>query len=312
MAYNSFYVFLYYLPCTPSDAWDGLNTYLKMKYLEYTFSLHPYSEDAADLLAALAGEAGFEAFDATEGGLTGYVRTTQANSSQLDSLIAEFPIPGVDITYAVRQAEDKNWNESWEAHGLKPVVIDDMVYIAPSLPTSGVSHPYHIQIKPKQAFGTGQHHTTAMIISYLLHHDIAGQQVLDAGCGTGVLGIFSAMRGASSVTAYDIDKWSVENTKYHLELNGITNTTVLLGDSSVLQDTTRRYHLILANINRNILLADLPVFAHLLTANGQIVMSGFMAQDVPYLKARAEELGLAIIHQTHHEEWQMLVLERIA
>lgn len=200
-----------------------------MKYLELDFIISPYSRDAADILIALVADAGLESFVDTPQGVKGYVQTGLFERSVLDSLTDIFPMDGVKVTYRLAEAEDKNWNEEWERNGFEPVRIADRILIHSPEHHSLSPAEYDIVIDPHQAFGTGTHHTTGMILERLLGMDLGHKTVLDAGCGTGVLGIFCTLKGAKSVWAYDIDRWSVDNTKENMLLNGVKTWKWLKG-----------------------------------------------------------------------------------
>ena len=217
-----------------------------MKYLVTTFKIIPNSEIARDLLASIAAEAGFETFEESDEGMKGYVQESLFAADVLDECIKDFPLPDVTISYTVSPAEDKDWNETWEQAGFEPIVIDNRCIIydakqaengtikmaneeltdAPhekeeTLQASETSSPLSIAIDARMAFGTGTHDTTQMIVRQLLDMHVEGKRVLDCGCGTGILGIVAAKLGAERVVAYDIDEWSVENTRHNASLNGV-------------------------------------------------------------------------------------------
>ena len=282
----------------------------EMKYLELEFTLAPYDENAVDLLAALTAQAGLESFVATESGMKGYAQPALFQRDVLESILSDFPISTVKIDYSVQEAEDRNWNEEWEKQGFAPVCIDDKICIHLPGQSDLPKVEYQIQIEPHQAFGTGQHQTTGMILRRLADMDLIGKKVLDAGCGTGILGIFCAMKGASNVLAYDIDSWSVRNALQNIQLNHIGNMEVLEGNATLLQGKGP-FGLILANINRNILWNDLPAFSSVLASHGQIILSGFYMEDIPMLAERAESLGLACANHTENEHWASLLLNKM-
>lgn len=278
-----------------------------MKYFELDFKITPFSTDAADLLMTLVGEAGLESFVETEDGFKGYAQERLFHQETLDEMVEAFPFIDHQVTYTIVEAEDKNWNEQWEKEGFKPVVIADRVLVTNQQDVA-CSYDYKIIIDPHQAFGTGGHQTTGMIIERLLHMDMAGLDVLDAGCGTGILSIFALMRGAKHVYAYDIDNWSVRNTLENVALNGVAPIDVVEGDASVLTEGLS-YDVVLANINRNILLADMPTFRSVMHKGSRLVLSGFYVEDIESLKAKAAELGLTFVNQTERENWASLMFE---
>ena len=282
-----------------------------MKYYEVNFTLSPLNSDACDLLAALAGEAGFETFEETEAGLTGYVQQQLFDPSQLDELLQSFPFPDVNVSYTVGEAEDRDWNEQWEQEGFDPIVVDNRLVIHDGrhLPEqlSTVNYQLSIEIDARLAFGTGTHETTRMVCSTLLTLSLDGKRVLDCGCGTGILGIVAMKLGASACTAYDIDEWSVDNTRHNAVINQV-DITPLLGDATILNKVEGSFGLVMANINRNILLNDLPTFRSKMADGAQLILSGFYTDDIPLLVDKAEECGLRLVSQLEENGWACLLL----
>lgn len=280
-----------------------------MRYIELSFKIEPYSGDMADVLAAVTAEAGLESFTETPDGMNGYVREYLFDARVLKESLSVFDTMGVAVTYTQKRIEDRNWNEEWERTGFSPVLIADRVLIHNVSHTSLPAAEYHILIDPHQAFGTGGHQTTGMIIERLLGMDVRGLDVLDAGCGTGILGIFCAMKGAGHVFAYDIDSWSVSNTKDNMQLNRIERLQVVEGDASVLDGKEASFDLVLANINRNILLADMPSFVKAMKKGARLVLSGFYTEDVPLLQDKACSLGLTYVDCTEKDGWATLLFQ---
>ena len=281
-----------------------------MKYKEVIFNIQPYAEAYSDILSAILAEIGFESFIPSENGLTAYIQKDQADIEKLGKTINEFPIQGVYINYEILDAEYKDWNEVWEEEGFHPIIIDDRIVIHDVKHSDVPNLPYDIVISPKLAFGTGSHQTTRLILRELLRLDLKGKKVIDAGTGTGILSIMCIKKGAAEVFAYDIDEWSVENTKDNLLLNAIHNEVrVELGDSSVL-DKTDNADLILANINRNILLNDIESFALKLLAKGLLLISGFYTDDASLLIEAANKHGLQFVKKECDENWCMLLFEK--
>ena len=282
-----------------------------MKYFEADFTISPYSPDAIDLLADIAGEAGFESFEVTPTGLKGYVQQQLFNPMLLDFGIADFPIECVDITYDIHEAEDRDWNEQWEQEGFDPIVVDNRLVIHDGrhLPEqlSTVNYQLSIEIDARLAFGTGTHETTRMVCSTLLTLPLDGKRVLDCGCGTGILGIVAMKLGASACTAYDIDEWSVDNTRHNAVINQV-DITPLLGDATILNKVEGKFGLVMANINRNILLNDLPTFRSKMADDAQLILSGFYTADIPLLVDKAEECGLRLVSQLEENGWACLLL----
>ena len=228
--------------------------------------------------------------------------------------IADFPIGDAKITYEVKDAEDKDWNQEWEEQGFEPIYVDNQVVIYdakhPELypDTSNRPDMIEIGIEAKLAFGTGNHETTRMIISQLLHMPIRTKRILDCGTGTGILALTCSKLGAKDVVGYDIDEWSVENAKHNAVLNGVTNMEVLFGNSQVINHISGVFDLVLANINRNILLNDMRAFRSVMNIGGTLVLSGFYEEDIPVLLEKAEELGMHEINRQIDNNWACLVL----
>ena len=281
-----------------------------MKYYEVIFSIKPFLEAYSDVLSASLAEIGFESFIPTDMGLSAYIQQTVFEEEKLKSIIGEFHIDGIQMNFEVSEAEYDDWNSVWEEEGFHPIVIDDSIVIHDVKHADVPTLPYDIIISPKLAFGTGSHQTTRMILRELSEMDLKEKKVIDAGTGTGILSIMCIKRGASDVFAYDIDEWSVENTKDNLLLNGIYNQiTIEEGDSSVLSKTDNA-DLLIANINRNILMNDLPVFCSKLKPKGQLLLSGFYTEDVPFLLDAAQKEGLKLIKKKSDENWCMLLLKK--
>ena len=287
-----------------------------MKYFEVEFRISPYSDDASDLLAALAGEAGFETFESVPDGLKGYVQQALFDEQVLKDSLSDFPFEGVAITYDIREAEDRDWNEQWEQEGFEPIIISDGVLVIHDgrhLPeTEG---KISIQIDAKLAFGTGTHETTRMICSQLLELSAApelvdGPRVLDCGTGTGILSICALKLGATEAVGYDIDEWSVDNARHNAVINHVDDRfTSLLGDASILNKVEGQFNLVLANINRNILLADMPQFRTKMAPGAMLILSGFYTADSPMLIDKAHTLGLTLHQQVSDGDWACLIFK---
>lgn len=288
-----------------------------MKYIQVKFTAEPDSQDARDIIAALAAEVGFDSFTDGPDGLVGYCQEDLFNKETLTEIIQRLPIPDVKVSFEAAKAEDKNWNEEWEKAGFDPIIIDNRCAIIcknmeedatatyPQLKTI----PMKIAIDAQQAFGTGTHETTQMIVSLLLNQDLKEKRVLDCGCGTGILGIVAAKRGAKEVVSYDIDEWSVRNAEHNAELNGV-ELDVLEGDRRVFKHVSGVFDVILANINRNIILEDIDEFVNVMTTESKIILSGFYEQDAEAILQKANELGLKENQRLLNHDWCCLLLER--
>jgi len=276
-----------------------------MKYYEVDFNLSPTSSDACDLLAAIAGEAGFETFEETDNGLKGYVQQQLFDREQLDLLLQSFPFPDVNVSYTVTEAEDRDWNEQWEQEGFEPIVVNNRLVIHDGRHLPEQTYPLSIEIDAHLAFGTGTHETTRMVCATLL--GLSPHRVLDCGCGTGILGIAAMKLGANECVAYDIDEWSVDNTRHNAVINQV-ELTPLLGDATILNKVEGTFDLVMANINRNILLQDMPRFREKMAPGAFLILSGFYTDDVPLLTEKAASLGLKPVSQKEENGWACILL----
>ena len=273
-----------------------------MKYFEFTFHTSPCTETVNDVLTAVLGEVGFESFVECEGALTAYIQQSVCDENAIKTVIAEFPLSDTEITYTFTEAEDKDWNEEWEKNFFQPIVIDNRCVIHSTFHKDYPKAEYDIVINPQMAFGTGHHETTSSILGELLEADLKGKSVLDMGCGTSILAILASMRGAGKVTAIDIDDWCVNNSRDNIALNGISNITVELGDASLLNGR-EPFDVVIANINRNILLQDMPAYAACMKKGSELYISGFYTEDIPVLREKAESLGMEYVHHREKHNW---------
>lgn len=288
-----------------------------MKYYVANFDIECAEEllqPARELLSAAACEAGFEAFEDTDNGIAGYVQRPLYDKEALDAAIADYMPEGTQVTYNIEEVPDQDWNQGWEDQGFEPIGVSDHLVIYDAKHTAmsmfaGDDGVMRIFIEARNAFGTGTHQTTRMILRRLLGMDLTGKSVLDCGCGTGILGIVALRLGANRVLGYDIDEWSSENAKHNAALNGVDNLDVLLGDASVLDGVKEEFDVVIANINRNILLNDMTAFRSHLKTGGRLILSGFYETDVPMLEQAAQSNGLTIIDVVTDEEWACAMFE---
>lgn len=279
---------------------------MKYKIADFKIACTPeLTQIAKDLLPDLMGEVGFESFEDTPDGLKGYIPADSMDTNSLKQVLETFPLEGVNITYTLSNTEDKNWNEAWENTGFAPINIDDKVVIYDARtgkkPTD--DSRINIGIEAKQAFGTGTHETTRMMIGAMLQLSLKGKRVLDCGCGTGILGIAALKLGAEAVVGFDIDEWSVENTQHNAAINEVDNIEVFHGDAHVLSHVSGVFDVVLANINRNILLNDMPAYLEIMNAGSVLIISGFYEEDVKLLDEKANSLGLVKTSQKTDNHW---------
>ena len=285
-----------------------------MRYIQITFKITPDTELARELLVAMAGEVGCYSFSEEENVVMGYCLENAFEEAALKEAISNFILPNIEIEYKVEKAEDKNWNEEWERDNFTPIIINNNCIICsvkeenPYRLVEKVEgrEPLLVRIDPKQAFGSGTHETTQMIVSQLLEMNLNGTKVLDCGCGTGILSIIAAKCGAETVCGYDIDEWSVRNTIENAEANNVS-LEVKEGDKQVIEKfSEKKFDVVIANINRNILLADMSAFVCAMKTKGILILSGFYEEDVSLLEEKALSLGLRKSQCKVNHKWACL------
>ncbi len=280
-----------------------------MKYLEFSFHTTPCTEVVNDVLSAVLADAGFESFVEQPDGLLAYIQQNLYDEASVEAAISEFPIPDTAIEYSFVEAEDKDWNEEWEKNFFQPIVIGNRCVIHSTFHHDVPEAEYDIAINPQMAFGTGHHETTSLVIGEILDSNMSGKKVLDMGCGTSILAILARMKGAASCTAIDIDDWCVRNSIENIELNGVDEIEVCLGDASILADKGP-FDMVIANINRNILLADMQHYVARMNEGATLLMSGFYVDDIPLIKAEAERLGLTFNGYKEKNRWVVTSFKR--
>ncbi|MDR1003427.1 MAG: 50S ribosomal protein L11 methyltransferase [Prevotellaceae bacterium] len=279
-----------------------------MKYLVFTFLPVPCTETVTDVLAGVLGEIGFESFVPADEQLEAYIRQSQYDASALQQALADFPLRAVRITFTCRECEDRDWNEEWEKRFFQPIVIEGECVVHSTFHREVPQARYDIAINPQMAFGTGHHQTTYLMMQELLHADLAGKCVLDMGCGTSILAILARMRGAARCLAIDIDDWCVRNSLENISLNRVGQIDVRQGDASALTALDETFDIVLANINRNILLADMRHYARVMEPAGTLFMSGFYREDIPMILAEAERCGLTPLHTGSKDNWAVVAV----
>ena len=287
-----------------------------MKYFEVDFKLdgrEDLFQDARDIISALAAESGFETFEETTRGLKGYVQQNLYDEDALKSQLLLFPFNDITISFDVKEAADEDWNAQWEEEGFEPIVIGNkcVIHDGRHLPISLQNFQLSIEIDTHLAFGTGTHQTTRMMVDTLLQMHLKGAHVLDCGCGTGILGIVALKLGAEKCVGYDIDEWSADNARHNSIINCVdAQYEALLGDAAVLKNVHEEFDVVMANINRNVLLNDMSVFVSKMKADGHLLLSGFYLQDIPLLENSANVYGLTLTEQKNEGEWACLHFKR--
>lgn len=273
--------------------------------LSFTYASALDTETINDVLASELGEIGFESFVPGETGLLGYIPATAYSPELLRDKLAAFPLENVSIRYTESLVEDKDWNEEWEKNYFQPIRIGHECLIRASFHEDEPGYAYPILIDPKMAFGTGNHETTYLMIEHILQSDLSGKEVLDMGCGTAVLGILARMKGAERVVAIDIDRWAYENARENIRLNAVDAIEVRLGGAEQIESGAP-FDLIFANINRNILLADIGRYAEAMKPGASLYMSGFYTEDLPLIEAECRRRGLTPLAHASKNNWAML------
>lgn len=280
-----------------------------MQYTQALFLVDAQPDFVQDVLTQQLADIGFESFaEHSDGYFIAYIPTSEFSDTSLNDLLQDFPFNGVSLI-KTEPCEDKDWNEEWEKNSFQPIEIGQDCIIRAPFHEKREGYRYELIINPKMAFGTGTHQTTSLILSTLLSLPVKNKAVLDMGCGTGVLALLARKLGASPVSAIDIDDWCTENAKENCRLNGINDIEIMLGDARLTED--RHFDIIIANINRNILLMDMQRYTRALNPEGLLLMSGFYTDDVPVLLAKGQQLGLHKVMERSKDNWGMLMLKKL-
>jgi len=266
-------------------------------YLEFQFKIHPL-QPGSEILIAELGYAGFESFVENEDGITAYIQTEEYKEEILED-IQILDSDEFEISFTSSEIEQVNWNSEWEKN-FNPIVVADKCSVrAPFHEKSDTE--YDIVIEPKMSFGTGHHATTHMMLQHILNNEWKGKSVLDMGCGTGVLAILAELKGAATLDAIDIDNWCYLNTLENVERNNCKNISVYEGTAELLED--KHYDVVIANINRNILLEDIPTYSKCLSSGGKLFLSGFYTEDVPVIEDMCNKNGLKFENKLVQDNW---------
>lgn len=276
-----------------------------MQYKKVTIKLSPMDEIASQVMMAQMGDAGFDSFEELEDGFIAYAQINNYIQGSLNNL--QPFVEGVSFSMQEDIVEDQDWNKEWEENYFKPIVIDGRCRIRSPFHEADNNVEFEVIINPQMSFGTGYHETTTMMIEYIMEKNINGLHVLDMGCGTGILGIMAIKCGASSVDCVDIDEWCYRNTLENISLNNVNGINTILGGAEVLPDSPE-YDLVIANINRNILVNDMAHYAASLKHGGHMQLSGFYDADAEVVLREAERFGLKLVERKEINDWNGLYL----
>lgn len=259
-------------------------------YIALRINIQSCSEDTTDLMAAFLADVGYESFEPDSDGLTAYIKAQDYSEENITEILAGFPLP-VSTRSSVSLVEGQDWNSEWEKNYFQPILIDGRCVVHSTFHKDVPKAEYDILIDPKMAFGTGHHATTSMMVRHLLSHNVEGSVMVDMGTGTGILAILAAQRGAASVTGIEIDPAACLNAEENFRLNRV-NVNLLDGDSARLSDLPCQADIFLANINRNVILADLGRYADAIRQGGHMYLSGFYESDIPLIENAARLYNL--------------------
>lgn len=271
-----------------------------MNYVEVKFICTPNDEIVNSVLSVSLGEIGFESFVEDETGTTAYIQENVFDKEKISEILNNMPVEA-QIIFSYQVIEGQDWNEEWEKNYFQPLIIDDKCIIQSTFHKLPATCEYNIFIDPKMAFGTGHHQTTELMIREILKADFTGKSLLDMGCGTAILAILGSMRGADPILAIDIDQWAYDNAIENLQLNNVANIRVEIGGAELLGKES--FDIVLANINRNILLNDIQYYVSVLNDGGSLFMSGFYVEDIPAIQGQCEKYGLQLSHYAQKDNW---------
>lgn len=278
-------------------------------YYHIRFNMSPATETESDILSALLCEVGFESFVPDDAGVSAYIQTEQYDRNAVDEVLAQYPFNAkIDVVEEFIEGED--WNSEWEKNYFQPIVFEDRCVVHSSFHKDYPVAEYDIVIDPRMAFGTGHHETTSLMMERLLNADLEGKAVLDMGTGTGILAILAAMRGAGKVLGVEIDPPAYENALDNIQLNNVLQVEIRLGGAETVVEK-EAFDFVLANINRNIIMADIDKYAGALKSGGRMFLSGFYVEDVPMLEEKAQEFSLKLESVKEKNRWANMALVKL-
>lgn len=280
--------------------------FYRVNYIELNLEITP-AEMYTEMITYHLSEAGFEMFEETNNCLKAYIQTSLFNKAAIESIINDVITQGCEITYQFAEIPWRNWNEEWESN-YQPEIIDNKLYIRAEFHAPNPDYPMEIVVQPRMAFGTGHHPTTSQVMTVMLKTDFIGKSVLDMGSGTGILAILAFMQGATSALAIDNDVNAVENSSDNALRNGYPQMEVELGEGKAIAG--KKFDVILANINRNIILQDLHLYNDAMNEKSVLITSGYYTDDLPVIKNKAEGMGIQYLYHTTEKEWCCAVFEK--
>jgi len=276
-----------------------------MIYTQISFKLSPDVQENREILIGMLSDLAFESFDDNDETVMGYIPGESVNLDEIQEITEALPF---SVLIDKEMIQDENWNEVWEKNYFKPLLIGNRCLVRAPFHTEFEPAEFELVIEPKMAFGTGNHETTTLVAEQILNMNLDGKSVLDMGCGTGILGMLASLKGAKSVTSIDIDTWSFESTVENARLNNIENLQAKLGDARLLGNEF--YEIIFANIHKNVIINDLPVYESVLQSGGKLYLSGFYTHDMNDVKAKAESLGLKETGFQEKNNWVVYSFEK--
>lgn len=271
-------------------------------------NVNPCSETATDLLAAFLADVGYESFVPDNEGLTAYISSNEFEEIRVTEILNDFPLQ-VNFNLSFEKIEGRDWNEEWEKNYFQPILIGEKCVIHSTFHNNVPTADYDIVIDPKMAFGTGHHYTTSLMIRYLLETDLTNKYIIDMGTGTGILSILAAMRDAKKVLAIEIDEDACANAIENININGIKSVEIKHGNALLLNGNEKA-DILLANINRNIILNDIANYTSALRYDGTMFLSGFYEHDIQMVREAAENEGMKFIGYKEDNKWVAMMLKK--